>query len=339
MTAEAKERESGPSQVRHIVVADEETDLRLDRWFRRHYPDLGYGRLAKLLRTGQVRVDGRRVKAGARLAPGQSVRVPPLASDGSKKRAKPNADRPAFSDEDASNLQAAIIYRDNDIIALNKPAGLAVQGGTGTTRHLDAMLDVLTFDASERPRLVHRLDKDTSGVMLLARNVTAASKLTAAFRDRETKKTYWALVVGIPTPKRGLINQPLAKRRGAGGEKVMADEDGTRASTYYTILDTAARRATWLAMRPITGRTHQLRVHATVLGNPIVGDGKYGGSSAFLTGIANKLHLHSSSITFRHPRSGELMKMAAPLTGHMAETWKFLGLDAASDDDPFEELN
>jgi 23S rRNA pseudouridine955/2504/2580 synthase len=309
------------------AVAPADADLRLDRWFKRHYPQLGFGHLARLLRTGQVRVDGKRAKPGQRLAAGQQIRVPPLDAAAAASTAPARRAPAAVADADARALQAAVIYQDDDIIAINKPSGLAVQGGSGTRRHVDGMLDALRFDAAERPRLVHRLDKDTSGVLVLARHAAMAARLASLFRGRDVAKTYWALVAGVPEDMRGEISLALAKRPGAGGEKMVADAEGLPATTVYEVAEAIGNRMAWLVLRPRTGRTHQLRVHCEALGTPIVGDGKYGGSAAFIDGVANRLHLHARRIAFRHPENGRPVAIEAPLTGHMLETWRFLGLD------------
>ncbi len=305
--------------------------MRLDRWFRRHFPELGHGRLEKLLRTGQVRVDGARAKAGLRLTPGQRVRVPPLGAAASPPAPARKRPPPPPSPEEAEALRARVLYRDADIIAIDKPAGLAVQGGTGTRRHLDAMLDALRFGAADRPRLVHRLDRDTSGVLLLARNARAAARLGAAFRGRRLRKLYWALVVGLPPADSGRIALPLAKTGGgAAGERMAADAEGRQAITHYAVIETAGRRAAWLALQPGTGRTHQIRVHCAALGTPIQGDGKYGGAGAFLKGegIAPRLHLHARAIEIPDPSGkGRPLRLEAPLPPHMRESWAFLGFD------------
>jgi 23S rRNA pseudouridine955/2504/2580 synthase len=330
--------------VRTLTVTPEEADLRLDRWFRRHYPALGHGRLEKLLRTGQVRVDGKRAKAALRLASGMEVRVPPLGEPAATP-AKPSP-KPAvrISEREVRDLQAAILYRDKEVIALNQPAGSAVQGGTGTDKHLDAMLDALRFEATERPRLVHRLDRDTSGVLLLARSAAAARWLAEAFRAREARKVYWALVVGVPKIRQGRIDLSLAKLPGRGGERMVADaEEGKRAVTYYTVMEAAGKKAAWLGLMPETGRTHQLRVHCAAIGTPILGDGKYGGQAAFFekdsgTGQAGRrLHLHARSLALPRPAGG-LLQVTAPLPPHMRETWAFFGFDADDRRDPFAEI-
>jgi len=324
------------SGVRTIPVGGDEGELRLDRWFRRHFPDLSHGRLEKLLRTGQVRVDGRRAKAGQRLAPGQSVRIPPLAEDAGHGRPKAKP-APAASAAEAAALQAAVLYRDDEVIALNKPPGLAVQGGTRTIRHLDAMLDALRFGNAERPRLVHRLDKDTSGVLLLGRSAAAAAGLAAAFRQRTARKLYWALVVGLPKPRRGKISLALAKGPGARGEQVIAGgTEGKRAVTLYHTIESAGRQVAWLALMPLTGRTHQLRAHAAALGTPILGDAKYGGKEATLQGrgLSRKLHLHARRIVL--PRAGRAdLRVTAPLPEHMAASFALFGFDPDFDEDPF----
>jgi len=317
---------SGGVEIRE--VAPDEAEMRLDRWFRRHYPGLGHGRLEKLLRTGQIRVDGGRAKAGLRLAPGQRVRVPPLGVSAPLSSIARKQPPPPPSPEEAEALRARVLHRDADVIAIDKPAGLAVQGGTGTRRHLDAMLDALRFEAAERPRLVHRLDRDTSGVLLLARNARAAARLGAAFRSRRLRKLYWALVVGLPPADAGEIALALAKRKDAGGERAQAGEEGKAAFTRYAVIETAGRRAAWLALQPGTGRTHQIRVHCAALGTPIQGDGKYGGAAAFLKGegIARRLHLHARAIEIPAEAGGPL-RIVAPLPAHMRETWAFLGFD------------
>ncbi len=309
-------------------VAEDEADLRLDRWFARHFPGLPHGRLEKLLRTGQVRVDGARVKAGHRLGPGQRVRVPPLGE------ATPGPPRPPVSDADVRWLRDSVLYRDDEIVVVNKPPGLAVQGGTRTHRHLDAMLDALRLGADDRPRLVHRLDKDTSGVLVLARGANAAARLGRAFRRRQVRKLYWALVVGRPRRAAGRIDLALAKRPHGRGERVAGDGAGKSAVTHYRVIDAVGRRAAWLALMPHTGRTHQLRAHCAALGVPIVGDGKFGGKAAFLDGIAGRLHLHARAVVVPRPDGREL-RVVAPLPEHMRATWRLLGFDPDAVGDPF----
>lgn len=330
------------SGVEIRVVAAGEADMRLDRWFRAHFPDLGHGRLQKLLRKGQVRVDGKRAKANVRLNPGAEIRVPPLGdvADGAEKRGMPQA--APVSDEDADLIRSLVLYRDDDVIALNKPPGLAVQGGTGTYRHIDGMLDALRFGADETPRLVHRLDRDTSGVMLLGRSRAATAALGKVFRRRQARKVYWAIVVGIPDLYEGRIDLPIAKLPGKAGERMAVDqEEGQRAITYYKVLETAGRRLAWIALWPHSGRTHQLRVHAAAIGCPILGDGKYGGQEAFVAGqgLSRKLHLHARELAIPHPTTGAPLVVRAPLPDHMRETWNFFGFDPDTEEDPFAELS
>jgi 23S rRNA pseudouridine955/2504/2580 synthase len=345
-------------EIETVLVTEDEAGSRLDRWFKRRYPALGHGRLERLLRTGQIRVDGRRAKAGVRLEPGQSVRVPPLGPL-DEASAAPRAPRPV-SEEDRRFVQSLVLFRDDDVLALNKPPGLPVQGGTGAERHLDAMLDALRLDAGERPRLVHRLDRDTSGVLLLGLTAPATRRLADAFREKTTRKIYWAITVGVPKPFQGRIDLPIAKlpgRAGAQGAPSFAtrsgaahgaarermapdEEEGKRAITYYRVLDHLGRKAAWVALWPFTGRTHQLRVHMAAVGAPILGDGKYGGKGAFLTGegISKKLHLHARAITLPHPRTGRPLSVEAPLPRHMRESWRAFGFDADVSEDPFDEL-
>ncbi len=334
---------SGDSKVETRAVTADEADMRLDRWFKRHFPDVNHSYLQKLLRTGQVRVDGKRAETSSRLAAGQSVRIPPLAAWAAPVRGpNPAAGKPkAMSDKQIAELQALVLFRDADVIAINKPAGLAVQGGTGTTKHLDAMLDALRFDGKERPKLVHRLDKDTSGVLLLARNTFAASKLTEMFRGSAVRKIYWAATVGVPKPYQGKIDLALAKEGGPHGERVAENkEEGKRAVTVYSVQENAGKQAAFVAMWPLTGRTHQLRVHMAAVGTPILGDGKYAGQGAFLPGaeVTKKLHLHARRLVLPHPRGGKTIDVTAPLPDHMQATWKYLGFSPNLRDDPFEDF-
>jgi len=319
--------------VQTLSVTDDEAELRLDRWFRRHFPQIGHGRLEKLLRTGQLRVDGKRAKSNQRLEPGQIVRVPPLPDE----PAPTAAERPAVSEADARLLRDAILHIDDDVIVLNKPPGLPVQGGTGLTRHLDGMLDALTFDMPDRPRLVHRLDKDTSGVLLLGRTAKATAKLTGAFRGRTARKCYWALSVGVPQPRMGKIDAPLAKLPAEHREKMQIDEEeGRKAVTWYRVVAAAHKTAAWLELEPRTGRTHQLRAHCALLGTPIQGDSLYGGGVAMLTGggISKKLHLHARAIRLPHPRGGTL-EAVAPLPAHMQSSFAAFGFEEGEAGPPF----
>ncbi len=327
------------SSVASISVEPTESEIRLDRWFKRHFPTLPHGRLEKLLRTGQIRVDGKRAKASLRLAPGQVVRIPPLGEPVATTSPKPQAARARPADEKlAAELRRRVLYRDQDALVIDKPAGLAVQGGTSTHVHLDGMLDALRFDAAERPRLVHRLDKDTSGVLVLARSAAAAARLTEAFRRKEARKIYWAAVVGVPKISQGRIDLALSKQGGGHGERVRADEDGLRAVTYYSVVEHAWRRAAWLALMPITGRTHQLRAHCLALGTPILGDGKYGGQESFIAGadLPKQLHLHARSIWLPRPGGGAIAARA-PLPAHMVTTWQFFGFDVAPAEEPLTD--
>ncbi|MGF1592820.1 MAG: RluA family pseudouridine synthase [Kiloniellaceae bacterium] len=325
------------SGVRQVPVAADDGGMRLDRWFRQHFPQLTHGRLEKLLRKGEIRVDGRRAKASARLEAGQVVRVPPLPE--APPPAPSRAAAVPASAREAAALQAAVLYRDDHIIALDKPAGLAVQGGSGQRRHLDGMLDSLRFGAAERPRLVHRLDRDTAGVLLLARDAPTARALTAAFRGKDTQKVYWALVAGVPAERRGLIDLPLAKQSlgshaGGQGEAMGGDaEAGKPARTLFQVVESYRKAATWLVLLPLTGRTHQLRVHCAAMGTPIVGDGKYGGRQAFPEALAKAgappkiLHLLARELALPDPEVGTTLRIAAPLPPHMAATWAALGFE------------
>ncbi|MBO0711271.1 MAG: RluA family pseudouridine synthase [Acetobacteraceae bacterium] len=319
--------------VQSRMVSADEAEIRLDRWFRRHYPRLTQSMIQKLCRTGQVRVDGRRAEAATRLAPGQAVRIPPLPD---APASTPPRRSLCLDPHTEAELARMVIYRDEHLIALNKPYGLPVQGGPGIVRHLDAMLHGLSFDA-ERPRLVHRLDRDTSGVLLLARTPGVAAKLAAGFRGRDIVKTYWAVVAGRPVPVEGEIDLPLKRASGPRGERTVladrGDREAARAITDYRTLDHAAQKLAWLELRPLTGRTHQLRVHCVALGAPILGDRKYaepdqnGAGSAIVQGLSEKLHLHARALRLPHPAGGTLV-VEADLPNHIRETFRTLGFSA-----------
>ncbi len=333
--------------VEMVTVSAEEAGDRLDRWFRRRNAAVTQGQIEKLLRTGQVRVDGKRAKSSLRLEAGQVVRVPPIAKssgapgDGASQSNK----KSAASAKDIKALQEAVIFKDDWVLAVNKASGLAVQGGTGQSKHLDAMLDGLILDRKERPRLVHRLDRDTSGVLLLARTAAAARDLTAAFRGKDARKIYWAVVVGKPPKARGVIDMSLGKTTSAGGMEKVASlgPAGKRALTLYQTIASGSgksRGLTWLALMPLTGRTHQLRVHCAELGMPIVGDGKYGGKQAFPAkpDFPKRLMLHAREIALPHPDDGTTLRVSAPLPPEMEAAWKAFRFDARHGDNVANEL-
>ncbi len=305
------------------TVAEEDGEVRLDRWFRRRFPHVTQGTIQKLCRTGQVRVDGRRAEPNTRLLPGQEVRVPPLPEG------PPPPPAPVVDERTVRELEGLLIFRDEHVLALDKPWGLPVQGGPGITRHLDGMLDALRFGA-ERPRLVHRLDRDTSGVLVLGRTAAASAKLAQAFRTRHARKTYWAVVSGRPVPSEGRIDLPLVRvgggRNGLAAPAERDDEDAASALTDYRTLDAAGRKLAWLELQPLTGRTHQLRVHCEAIGTPILGDPKYGEGKQ-VEGFAERLHLLARALDLPHPAGGRL-ELEAGLPPHMRETFRTLGFEA-----------
>lgn len=316
--------------VQQIPIGEDEGGQRLDRWFRRRFPGLTHGRLAKLLRTGQVRVDGRRAEASTRIEAGQIVRVPPLddTAVATRPAASPPPERGRAADL-AAQLQASILHMDDDVIVLDKPAGLATQGGGKISEHLDGLLDHLTFGARERPRLVHRLDRDTSGVLVLGRTAKATRRMAEIFRERDAVKEYWACVVGVPKPRAGRIDLPLLRAPDNVGRVASeGDEEGKRAVTDFLVVDEAAGRAAFVALWPMTGRTHQLRIHMAAIGTPILGDFKYGRSAAAIPGttLPRQLHLHARRLTCPHPRHG-VIDVSAPLPAHMRETWRYFGFE------------
>ena len=348
------------------TVGEDEAGMRLDRWFKLHFPDLSFGHLQKLVRTGQVRVDGGRAKTSTRLDPGQSVRVPPLsagegeaASDGASERpageagaakaasgagarspagTKPSARAKAA--EDLAFLKSITLYEDKDVLVLNKPYGLAVQGGSGTYRHVDGLLEVMRDKDGQRPRLVHRIDKDTSGCLLVAKSRLAAAVLAKSFRSREARKIYWAVVPGVPKPRQGRISTYLARDEGMEKMRVArhGEDESSHAVTYYALVDQAAQKLSWLSLKPVTGRTHQLRAHLAHIGHPIVGDPKYFDIENWELpgGLQNRLHLLARRLIIPHPRGQGMIDVSAPLPPHMAQTFAVLGFDA-SGYDPIEE--
>ena len=324
------------SAVTTKTIPAADAGMRLDRWFKRELPELSFGQLSKLLRTGQIRIGGKRAKGGTRLEAGDQVRIPPLGTVTAAKSTKPVKPLKSLNKKDIQEIRGMVIYQDKEIIVLNKPAGLAVQGGTGTNKHIDGMLGALgDGKGAERPKLVHRLDKDTSGLLVVARNAPAARILTRAFREKECHKIYWALVRGVPKILEGKIEAPLEKGSADGAkEKMQITGEGKKSLTYYKVLDQAAPEASWLALIPETGRTHQLRAHLAHIGHPVIGDGKYGGSQAHLSGLSSRLHLHAAALSLPRPKGG-VKRFTAPLPVHMAKSFETLGFDPDGIEDRF----
>jgi 23S rRNA pseudouridine955/2504/2580 synthase len=349
------------------TVASDEGGMRLDRWFKVNYPELPFGQLQKILRGGQVRVDGKRVKGDTRIESGQQVRIPPMGPKESAPGSGRAGEEPANASaggvlrregraepgeagysrggerrvDDGEFLRSLILYEDKDVFVFNKPFGLAVQGGSGLTRHVDGMLPALASLRGDIPRLVHRLDRDTTGVLVVARSRKAAADLGAAFRARSTKKIYWALAAGVPRVKQGRISSFLAKGEDEHGDQKMQvvkqGGEAVHSLTYYAVVDQSAQKLSWLSLRPVTGRTHQLRVHTAEMGHPIVGDPKYFNLENWDLpgGIQKRLHLHARRIVMPLP-SGGTLDVSAPLPPHMVQTWNLLGLDATQYD-PIED--
>ena len=320
-------------EVKTLYVDSGEEGVRLDRWFKRRWPHLNHIAINKLVRSGQIRVDGARAKVDTRLAAGALVRVPPLPD------APPEGERPAISERDAAYARSLVIYEDEDVLALNKPSGLAVQGGTKTTKHVDRLLSAWG-EGLERPRLVHRLDRDTSGVLVLGKTPAAAARLSGAFAKRRAKKLYWALVAGEPRPGDGVIELPLVKK-GVGDRELVVPADPKEfgaepAETEYVTISRAGARVSWMGLRPYTGRTHQLRAHLKAVGHPILGDPKYGDEASAALSGGLKLQLHARRIELPHPSRGALILEAPPSPELLAGFERF-GFDAhEADADPFE---
>src|SRR5690349_18884343 len=319
------------ADARSFTVDDDDDGIRLDRWFKRHLPDVSFNIVSRWARTGQLRLAGKRAVPGDRVEAGQEIRVPPL--DAAQQRsARPQRRRETLTADEEQFVRDMVIYEDPGAFVLNKPPGLATQGGTKTHQHLDRLLDGLADDGA-RPKLVHRLDKDTSGALLVARSARAAGHFAKAFSGRTARKVYWALVVGMPDTDEGLIDAPLAKQPGTGGEKMhISEEHGLPAKTRWRLIERAGNRVAWVELQPLTGRTHQLRAHMAAIGHPIVGDAKYGGADAFLTGgISRKLHLHARRIRIDGP-DGRVVDVSAALPAHFAESLATLGFDSAAGD-------
>lgn len=330
--------DNAPSDnVRQFTVGEDDDGIRLDRWFKRNLPQVGFATVSRWARTGQIRVDGKRTKPEDRLAAGQVLRVPPGGDEQPRAAAKPRAR--ALSPEQIAEAKDMVIHETRAAIVLNKPPGLATQGGSKTTKHVDGLLDAFVEDErTPRPRLVHRLDKDTSGVLLIARTPGSAASFSKRFASRSARKVYWALVVGKPDLAEGVIDAALAKQPGTGGEKMHIDEEnGAAAKTRYRVVDSAGQRAAWVELEPLTGRTHQLRVHMAAIGHPIVGDGKYGGRDAFLTGaVSRKMHLHARRLIIDEPASGGKkggkLDVTAALPEHFAASLDQLGFSEKQSD-------
>jgi 23S rRNA pseudouridine955/2504/2580 synthase len=321
-------------KVRQFTVQADDDGIRLDRWFKRHLPQVGFATVSRWARTGQVRVDGARADPADRLATGQVLRVPP---GGLARPSSAVSQLKELTEEQRAEAQAMLIARTDSALVLNKPPGLATQGGTGMRTHVDALLDAYAEGNEPRPRLVHRLDKDTSGVLLVARTPGSAAFFSKRFSGRSAQKIYWALVVGVPDIAEGTIEAPISKQPGTGGEKMHVDEEGGQpATTRYRVLERVGNRAAWVELQPLTGRTHQLRVHLAAIGHPIVGDGKYGGQDAFLTGsISRKMHLHARRLIIDAPKSGDgsgTLDVTAELPEHFAASMEQMGFDLSLGD-------
>jgi 23S rRNA pseudouridine955/2504/2580 synthase len=320
--------------VRTFTVGEDDDGIRLDRWFRRHLPDVSFNLVSRWARTGQLRVDGKRAAPGDRLETGQILRVPPAeAAPAEGPGARPGRIVQPLTEDEQAFVRDMVLAKGRDWFMLNKPPGLATQGGTKTVQHLDRLLDGLADEGGQRPKLVHRLDKDTSGVLLVARSARAAGHFTKAFAGRTARKVYWAIITGVPSVEEGLIDAPLSKQPGTGGEKMHVDkENGLPAKTRYRLIDRAGNRAAWVELQPLTGRTHQLRAHMAAIGHPIVGDAKYGGAEAFLTGgISRKLHLHARRLKIEG-LDGKSIDYTAELPSHFTESLGMLGFDMMAGD-------
>ncbi|MGB3864919.1 MAG: RluA family pseudouridine synthase [Xanthobacteraceae bacterium] len=317
-----------PTRVQTVTVSADEADMRVDRFLEARFPGLSFSHIQRIVRKGELRINGKRADSKDRLEQGQSVRIPPLRLDAPKVAQVSDAQRKTLE-----ALKAMTLFEDADVMVLNKPAGLAVQGGSGMTRHVDQMLEAMRDARGQKPRLVHRLDRETAGCLLIAKTRFAASALTGAFRHRSARKIYWALVAGVPKPKQGRISTYLAKEENEEDSfmRIAAhgDEGASHAVTYYAVVEASAQKLAWVSLKPVTGRTHQLRAHMAHIGHPILGDPKYFNKENWQLpgGIQNRLHLLARRIVIPHPRGG-VIDATAPLPPHMLQSWNLLGLEA-----------
>jgi 23S rRNA pseudouridine955/2504/2580 synthase len=318
-----------PTKVQTVVVTADEGNMRVDRFLEARFPGLSFSHIQRIVRKGELRVNGKRADSKDRLEAGQSVRIPPLRLDAPRAAAQLSE----AAQKTLASLKEMTLYEDPDVLVLNKPAGLAVQGGSGMTRHIDQMLETMRDAKGQKPRLVHRLDKDTAGCLLVAKTRFAATTLTASFRHRSARKIYWALVAGVPKPKQGRISTFLAKEEGEE-DTIMriaahGDEGASHAVTYYAVVETSAQKMAWVSLKPVTGRTHQLRAHMAHIGHPIIGDPKYFTKENWELpgGLQKRLHLLARRILIPHPRGG-VIDVTAPLPPHMLQSWNLLGLEA-----------
>ncbi len=329
--ARAEAQETLATGVQTLVVEPDETDMRVDRFLVARFPQLAFTHIQRIVRKGELRIDGRRAKPNERLEAGQKVRVPPLKLD----QPRPVARSAAKDQDDRDFLKSITLYEDKDVLIINKPMGLAVQGGSGTKRHVDGLLDSMRDAEGQKPRLVHRLDKDTAGCLVIAKTRFAASTMAKSFRSRTTRKIYWALVAGVPRVKQGRISTYLAKEGDEGDARMRVahhgDEGASHALTYYAVIDTAGQKLAWMSLKPVTGRTHQLRAHAAHIGHPILGDPKYFDIENWELpgGIQNKLHLLARRIVIAHPRTGKPVDVTAPLPPHIQQSFNLLGFDTS----------
>jgi 23S rRNA pseudouridine955/2504/2580 synthase len=329
--ARAEAQETLATGVQTLVVEQDEADMRVDRFLVARFPQLAFTHIQRIVRKGELRIDGRRAKPNERLEPGQKVRLPPLKLD----QPRPVARSAAKDQDDRDFLKSITLYEDKDVLIINKPMGLAVQGGSGTKRHVDGLLESMRDAEGQKPRLVHRLDKDTAGCLVIAKTRFAASTMAKSFRSRTTRKIYWALVAGVPRVKQGRISTYLAKEGDEGDARMRVahhgDEGASHALTYYAVIDTAGQKLAWVSLKPVTGRTHQLRAHTAHIGHPIVGDPKYFDIENWELpgGIQNKLHLLARRIVIAHPRTGKPIDVTAPLPPHIQQSFNLLGFDVS----------
>ena len=328
----------------HVVVENDE-GIRLDRWFKNHVPDLKHSQLQKLIRKGNVKLNGKKTKTNVRIEIGDEIRIPPYTEPKPEDKSKPKPPV-ILSQEQINFIKSMVIYEDDDVFVINKPQDMPVQGGSKVTECIDDLLSGLVKKGEEKPKLVHRLDKDTSGAMIIARNSRSARFLNQAFKSKDVRKYYWAITVGLPELSEGFVDAPLAKTQMYDGERmtVMREADGKYAKTFYAVMEKLGKSAAFVAFWPVTGRTHQIRVHANLMDCPILGDFKYGRENARLDGmedsINDKMHLHARRLVIPHPsgRQNHFVDITAELPSEMLHSYKTLGFNYNTEIDPFESI-
>ncbi len=303
-----------------VTITEQDNDIRLDRFFKRHFPDVPFGMVAKAVRRKAIRLNGARCDVSTRLCTGDVISFPSFNVDENPTEVKKD-----FSKQ-AREFEKYIIYKDSYILVINKPAGLAVQGGTGINVSVDDLATHWNFEYEDKPKLVHRIDKETSGILILARKVDVAAELSELFKRRQIDKFYTAITKGVIDPRTGTLVSYLAKKQVDDDyEKVVSTTDGKKAITNYEVIDYAASSYALLSLNILTGRTHQIRQQLAEKNCPILGDSKYGNRESTPNFIKPKLYLHATLLKFE--LRGKLYELKADFPDYFKDALLNLGLD------------